>query len=80
VSRPYTGANNGRRTHFIQPDAKGICRKKVRVGKSGDRICLQSRDGDRHFHYACTIDPECGVKSWSLEARGHHERLEHPYE
>ena len=78
MSRSFTGANSGKRMHFAQPDARGICRKLVRHGKNGpDAPCGQSRDGSRHFHYACTVDPDCGVKSWSLEARGHHERLEH---
>lgn len=78
MSSPYFGPNNGRRQHFAQLNSNGICRKRVRMGKSGgDRICGQSRDGSRHFHYACTVDEDCGVKSWSLEARSNHERWDH---
>lgn len=75
MSVAYNGANNGRRHHFPQPDQRGRCAKKVRIGKSGpDVICDQSRDGSRHLHYACRVSGWCRVKSWSLEERDRHEK------
>lgn len=71
--------NVGRRKHFPQVGADGICGKKINPtdrngGRSGsDLICGQSRDGDRHLHYACRADHLCRVKSWSLEERERHE-------
>ena len=65
----------GRKKHFPQLDQFGRCAKMVKLVKTGSsRRCDQSRDGDRHLHYACTVDPWCAVKSWSLEGRADHER------
>lgn len=66
--------NVGRRKHFPQVGRDGICGRKINMTRNGsDGLCGQSRDGDRHLHYACRVDPFCRVKSWSLEERERHE-------
>jgi hypothetical protein len=77
VSVPFESglAFGGNRLHFPQPGDDGTCGKRINItGNGSDQRCGQSRDGDRHLHYACTVDPWCAVKSWSLEGRADHER------
>lgn len=73
-TKPGTNNNVGNRRHFPEIGPGGVCGRRL---KETRKSCGQKRDGTLHLHYACTVDPDCGVKSWSLEARANHERLEH---